>query len=93
MPCAGRHTWESYAEGLLPAEVDATNHRAVKADPTVDKVCTPNIFWLTTGLSASDGWKFEVLPPVADGPEPSDRTFRCLAGRGVNGLNGPVLAR
>jgi serine/threonine protein kinase len=91
--CAGRHTWESYAEGDLPAEVDAANHGAVRDDPTVGQICTPRIFQLTTGLLSVEDWNFEVLPPSPEGTETMDRTFRCLAGRGLHGLVGPVLTR
>lgn len=89
VPCTGRHTWEAYAEGDLPAGTDPTDHAAVRADPTVREVCSPQVFHLTTLLISLDGWRFEVLPPAADSP---DRTFRCLAGRGVDGLSGPTLA-
>nr|WP_192771993.1 serine/threonine-protein kinase [Plantactinospora soyae] len=92
LPCTGRHTWESYAEGDLPLGVDATDHGAVKRDATVRGICNANVFRLTTTLIETEGWKFEVLPPATAGAAgPASRTFRCLAGKGVDKLTGPAL--
>ncbi|MFD1320830.1 serine/threonine-protein kinase [Micromonospora sonneratiae] len=93
VPCSGRHTWESYAEGDLPAEVVATDHRAVKADPTVRRVCAETTFRSTTLQMTVDGWHFEVLPPPEESMKLGQRTFRCLAGKGTNQLLGPTLGR
>ncbi|MGI5146159.1 serine/threonine-protein kinase [Plantactinospora sp. CA-294935] len=86
--CAGRHTWESYAEGDLPAGLDPADHAAVKNDITVRQVCNATVFRHTTTLIDVAPWRFEVLPPPAGGTE---RTFRCLAGKGVDRLTGPSL--
>ena len=59
----------------------------VAAEP-VRQVCSATTFRLTTGISAPAGWHLEVLPPV-DGSV--DRSFRCLAGRGVDALTAPTL--
>jgi serine/threonine protein kinase len=91
VPCAGRHTWESYAVGDLPAEATATDYPVVKADPTVRQVCGEDTFRLVTRMSPN-GWKLEVLPPTKEAAAAGDRTFRCLAGRGANELSGPTLA-
>ncbi|GAB2943069.1 hypothetical protein GCM10027280_34670 [Micromonospora polyrhachis] len=93
VPCSGRHTWESYAEGDLPAEVAVTDYRAVKADPTVRQVCAVSTFQSTTLRMTVDGWHFEVLPPPEDSLRAGERTFRCLAGKGLNQLTGPTLSR
>lgn len=92
VPCVGRHTWEAYAEGDLPADVDGTDHEAVKADPVVRQVCSQNTFRSTTSRAVATGWHFEVLPPPAEALAGGDRIFRCLAGRGANQLLHPVLA-
>ena len=93
VPCSGRHTWESYAEGDLPAEVAVTDYEAVKADPTVRQVCAVTTFQSTTLRMAVDGWHFEVLPPPEESLRAGERTFRCLAGKGLNQLTGPTLGR
>lgn len=86
--CDGPHTWESYAEGVLPVQLVGAGYPEVTADPVVQQVCSPTTFRLTSRVDSTDGWHLEVLPPV-DGS--IDRTFRCLAGRGVNALGGPTL--
>lgn len=91
--CAGRHTWEAYAAGDLPAEVDASDHQAIWRDPTVQQVCNDNTFRVATLLRSTGGWQFQVLPPNGDELAPGERTFRCLAGKGTNGLTGPTLGR
>ncbi|WP_406078027.1 serine/threonine-protein kinase [Micromonospora sp. NBC_00858] len=88
VPCAGRHTWETYAEGLLPVSLIGAEYDDVVAAEPVRKVCSATTFRLTTGITESAGWHLEVLPPV-DGS--IDRTYRCLAGRGVDALTAPTL--
>ena len=82
--CRGRHTWEAYAVGDLPAGVDPGD---VADEPAVKSLCTDSTFMRTTLLLSTQGWEFEVLRPEGD------RTFRCLAGKGRNALQGPTLAR
>ncbi|EEP72134.1 protein kinase [Micromonospora sp. ATCC 39149] len=89
LPCDGRHTWEAYAEGELPAALVDAGYDEVTADPQVRKVCNPVTFRLTSGIAYTSGWHLEVLPPEPDSP---DRTYRCLAGRGVDGLYEPTLS-
>ncbi|WDZ87933.1 serine/threonine-protein kinase [Micromonospora cathayae] len=86
--CDSRHTWESYAEGDLPDALVGADHATVKADPAVRRVCNETTFRLTSGLTYAAGWNLEVLPPAA---ATSDRTYRCLAGRGVDSLAVPTL--
>lgn len=88
VPCEGRHTWESYAEGELPLEAVATDWKKIKADPTVQQVCSASTFQLTSGGRSIATWKREVLPPLASG----ERTYRCLAGKGVDALTAPTLS-
>ncbi|MGW5016342.1 hypothetical protein ACWEOR_30445 [Micromonospora chalcea] len=87
VPCDGQHTWETYAAGDLPAGLAGAKHDAVVADPAVGKVCNPDTFRVVSGADPANGWNLEVLPPETD----ADRTYRCLAGRGVNALAGPTL--
>ncbi|TCB98914.1 serine/threonine protein kinase [Micromonospora zingiberis] len=88
VPCDTRHTWESYAQGELPAELAGAGHDEIIADPTVQRVCNEETFRLVSGVRQATGWNLEVLPPAdAD----ADRTYRCLAGRGLDGLASPTL--
>ncbi|MGC5017556.1 protein kinase domain-containing protein [Micromonospora sp. DT47] len=86
--CDGRHTWESYLEGDLPARLVGAGHAEVSADPVVGAVCNTRTFRLTSGLDQTTGWHLEVLPPSGTD---LDRTYRCLAGRGVDVLAMPTL--
>ncbi|GAB3219551.1 hypothetical protein GCM10027452_41000 [Micromonospora halotolerans] len=86
MPCDGRHTWESYAEGDLPAALVGADHHAVVAHPAVQQVCSVDTFQLASGVRQLTGWNLEVLPPAG-----ANRTYRCLAGRGVDALAVPTL--
>ncbi|WP_433127689.1 serine/threonine-protein kinase [Micromonospora sp. CA-240977] len=88
LSCTGRHTWETYAEGILPVSLVGADYDDVIAAGQVRQVCSATTFRLTTGISAPSGWHLEVLPPV-DGSV--DRTYRCLAGRGVDALTAPTL--
>ena len=88
LPCAGRHTWETYAEGILPVALVGADYDEVAAAAPVRQVCSATTFRLTTGIAEPTGWHLEVLPPV-DGS--IDRTYRCLAGRGVDALAAPTL--
>jgi tRNA A-37 threonylcarbamoyl transferase component Bud32 len=83
--CTGRHTWEAYAVGDLPAGADPGD---IADEPAVEALCTDSTFMRTTLLLSTQGWQFEVLRP-----EEGDRTFRCLAGKGRDALRGPTLAR
>ncbi|GIJ07322.1 hypothetical protein Van01_05360 [Micromonospora andamanensis] len=88
MPCDARHTWESYAQGQLPAALVDADHDEIVADPQVRQVCNEETFRLVSGVRQTAGWNLEVLPP-ADAE--TDLTYRCLAGRGLNGLASPTL--
>ncbi|MDH6461516.1 tRNA A-37 threonylcarbamoyl transferase component Bud32 [Micromonospora sp. A200] len=86
--CAGRHTWETYVEGELPPTLVGAGHAAISADPTVRRVCNARTFRLTSGLAYPTGWNLEVLPPSGTD---TGRTYRCLAGKGVDALASPTL--
>ncbi|MGW0504746.1 serine/threonine-protein kinase [Micromonospora sp. NPDC003241] len=88
VPCDTRHTWESYAEGELPRTLLDADHDEIVADPAVRKICNTETFRLVSGIDKPTGWNLEVLPP-ADAQ--TDTTYRCLAGRGLDGLASPTL--
>ncbi|MFI7213730.1 serine/threonine-protein kinase [Micromonospora maritima] len=88
VPCDGRHTWETYAAGDLPVALSGAGHDTVAADPAVRKVCNAGTFQLVSGIGPATGWNLEVLPPASTEP---GRTYRCLAGRGVDALASPTI--
>ncbi|WP_344934862.1 serine/threonine-protein kinase [Actinoplanes nipponensis] len=86
--CARPHSWEVFAVGRLPSGVEPRDRDAVTTDPIVRKVCSTATFRRTTTRTDGTEWALSVLPPTD-----ADRTFRCLAGQGLDRLRGPVLAR
>lgn len=88
VPCDSRHTWESYAQGELPAALADADHDEIVADPAVQRVCNEETFRLISGGRTTTGWNLEVLPPADAQVDP---TYRCLAGRGLDGLASPTL--
>ncbi|WP_232234528.1 serine/threonine-protein kinase [Actinoplanes sp. N902-109] len=84
--CTARHSWESFAVGVLSSGVDPGDRAAVTTDPRVLKICNRTIFRRTTSRTDSTEWALSVLPASS-----GRRTFRCLAGQGADRLSGPVL--
>jgi serine/threonine protein kinase len=85
VPCARRHTWETYAVGDLPPALAGAGLAKVKADPAVRALCSRFTFSQTTLIFSPEGWQFEVLPGEGE--------FRCLAGKGTDALTGHTLSR
>ncbi|ABP56772.1 protein kinase [Salinispora tropica CNB-440] len=88
VPCSGEHTWESYAEGELPKALHRADYADISAHPTVRRVCNETTFRLAAGLNRTEGWNLDVLPPGG-----AERTYRCVAGRGLDALAAPTLVR
>jgi hypothetical protein len=83
--CAGRHTWEVFAYGALPAGSQISD----KGDQTVSAVCSrPTL--ISVSMSAST-WRIEVLLPSLAEQKAGPTTFRCLAGKGDGALTGEQL--
>lgn len=88
VPCSGEHTWESYAEGELSDAAPGAGYVDISVNPTVRRVCNETTFKLAAGLIHIEGWKLDVLPPGE-----AERTYRCVAGRGLDALATPTLVR
>ncbi|GIF58071.1 hypothetical protein Air01nite_41660 [Asanoa iriomotensis] len=91
--CAGTHTWEAFAVGDVPTSLTTVNRATLRADPSVRQLCGQSSFAAVTLLMNPQGWTFDVLPPSAAALAAGDRTYRCLAGRGPDALDGPALSR
>jgi hypothetical protein len=85
--CTGRHSWEVFAYGDLPAGSKVTD----KKDQRVAAVCS--IATLVSVNIAAANWDTDVLLPSAAAQKAVPTTFRCLAGRGANALTGEQLHR
>ncbi|MER7004656.1 protein kinase [Dactylosporangium sp. NPDC000555] len=83
--CAGRHTWEVFAYGDLPAGSAVSD----KKDPAVAAVCSlPTLMSVNV---AATNWRIDVLLPSLGAQKAGPTTFRCLAGRGDVALIGEQL--
>jgi len=87
--CSGRHTWEAFALGELSASADP---RKAESDNGVRELCSEGSFRVIS-LRLEKGWRFDVLPPSREAFDSGDRTYRCLAGRGDDKMDGPTLTR
>ncbi|WP_433055474.1 serine/threonine-protein kinase [Dactylosporangium sp. CS-033363] len=83
--CAGKHTWEVFAYGELPAGSNVTS----KKDKPVVAVCSVGTL-LTVNIAAAN-WEISALLPSAAAQKAGPTTYRCLAGRGDDALTGEQL--
>jgi eukaryotic-like serine/threonine-protein kinase len=84
LPCDSTHTWETFVLGTLPDSVESVAHDEVKEQPGVRSLCTEiNLLAIAPDL---EDWRVDVLPPTPEAFEQGDRTFRCLGGKGRDGL-------
>ncbi|MFG2037762.1 protein kinase [Dactylosporangium sp. NPDC048998] len=83
--CSGRHTWEVFAYGDLPAGSAVSD----KKDPAVAAVCS--LPTLVSVNIAATNWRIDVLLPSLDTQKAGQTTFRCLAGKGDDALTGEQL--
>ncbi|MDG4822381.1 serine/threonine-protein kinase [Asanoa sp. WMMD1127] len=91
VPCAGPHTWETFAVGEAPVALTAVDRPTLRADPTVRQVCGRSSFMAATTLMSTEGWTLDVRPPDKTALAAGDRTYRCLASRGPDALEKPTL--
>ena len=83
--CNGRHTWEVFALGELPADTPSTGVRSAAA-----RVC--NFTTLTTlGGFDKATWRIEVLGPTAEELSAGKRTYRCLGGNPGKPFTSPQM--
>jgi hypothetical protein len=93
--CLQPHSWETFAIAPLPADAQTWNHDDVLHNPTVTKICSTAV--LVGSLTGEAGkyraakWTIDVLPPAQSQYEQGARTFRCVAGLGLDRLRGTVF--
>ena len=92
LACSARHTWEVFALGELPAEVDKVELRAVTGNTQVQQVCS-QVTLAMVSTFAVIGWRTTVLPPTAEAVRSGDRTYRCLAGKSGKTFVGPQISK
>jgi serine/threonine protein kinase len=89
LPCDGPHTWQAFAIGRLPAGGSPPRYPDLKSQPKVRQLCNPATLALVDLDDA--GWRVDVLPPSPEAYAAGDRSFRCVAGTGVDGQSTPAF--
>ena len=83
LPCDGKHAYQTFAIGILPAEVKTWDVATVQADRTVQRVCSELIMLRSRLLGArqypASSWDVEVMPPDETQFEDGARYYRCVA--------------
>ncbi len=86
LPCAGPHSWQTFAIGIMPADASTYNANIVQANPVVRAVCSWAVLLSSrTGratLIRRSQWHIQVLPPDEAAYDSGVRTYRCLASAG-----------
>ena len=77
--CESPHYYESFASGVLSADLTGVALTDVTADPAVRETCTTEVLEKYLGESPDDDLAIEVLPASEARFVAGDRTFRCLA--------------
>jgi hypothetical protein len=89
-PCAGAHSWQTFAIGIMPASASGFNVNLVQVNSVVRAVCSYAVM-----LSSREGqarqiprsqWQIQVVPPDEAAYDSGVRTYRCLASRGLDAL-------
>jgi hypothetical protein len=90
LPCDARHTWQTFAIGIMPSDVSTYNVNIVQANATVQAVCSDQVLLRTRNLRGrlvpTAQWMIQVVPPDQEAYNTGVRTYRCLAS--PNGLDG-----
>jgi serine/threonine protein kinase len=85
LPCSGPHTWQTFAIGILPADVRTYDQNFVQANPAVRSVCSLPVL-LRSRLGPArrfpdSSWEIQVLPPDEAAFDSGARAYRCVAAR------------
>jgi serine/threonine protein kinase len=90
LPCDGLHTWQTFAIGIMPADVASYDVNTVQASPTVSAVCSYAVLLRSrvghARIIPRSQWSIQVVPPDEEEYDSGVRTYRCL-GSLVNGYN------
>jgi hypothetical protein len=83
LPCAGDHVWETFAIGILPADVSTSDETIVAKDPAVRAVCSVPVLLRSRSGAAQKipaaSWMIQVMPPDEAAFNSGARAYRCLA--------------
>jgi serine/threonine protein kinase len=95
LPCAGRHSWQTFAIAIMPANSATFNSNVLANDPTVRAVCSSAVMLRSRTGQASRiplrKWQIQVVPPDEVAFDNGVRTYRCIASSG--GLDGTLTSQ
>lgn len=97
LPCAGPHSWQTFAIAIMPAGASTFNVNIVQANKVVRSVCSYQVLLASRAgrarLFAPSRWSIQVVPPDEAAYNSGVRTYRCLAslgyGRSLTSQFGP----
>jgi serine/threonine protein kinase len=83
LPCAGPHTFQTFAIGIMPASAATFNADALGNNPTVRSVCSSAVMRQSQTSQAKQippgKWEIQVVPPDEAAFDTGVRTYRCIA--------------
>jgi hypothetical protein len=81
--CSQPHSWETFAIGILPADVATFDQDIVSANPAIRAVCSvPVLLRSRVGrarLIPRKDWEIQVMPPDEVAFDSGARAYRCIA--------------
>jgi hypothetical protein len=90
-PCSQPHSWETFAIGILPADVSTFDQDIVSANRAIRAVCSlPVLLRSRVGrarLIPWKDWEIQVMPPDEVAFDGGARACRCIAST----VSGPDL--
>jgi hypothetical protein len=90
LPCSKAHSWQTFAIAMMPADSSTINVNIVQANPAVAAVCSVKVLLASrTGAALRvplSAWTIQVMPPDEAAYNAGVRTYRCLAGHGLDEL-------
>jgi serine/threonine protein kinase len=90
VPCRQPHTWQTFAIAMMPTESATFDVNIVQANPAVQAVCSTKVLLASrTGAALQvpqSAWRVQVMPPDEAAYNTGVRTYRCLAGHGLDEL-------
>jgi protein kinase-like protein len=90
VPCGQPHTWQTFAIATMPSQSATFDVNIVQANRTVQAVCSTRVLLASrTGAALQvprSAWRIQVMPPDEAAYDTGVRTYRCLAGHGLDEL-------
>jgi hypothetical protein len=90
VPCGQSHSWQTFAIAMMPPESATFDVNIVQANHAVQAVCSAKVLLASRTGDAlripESAWQIQVMPPDEAAFNAGVRTYRCLAGHGLDEL-------